>query len=76
MKNPRSVDELNYEDAFRELEEVVGAMETGEHSLDETLALFGRGQLLAKRCETLLDEAELRVRSLSGGELTEFPANP
>ncbi len=76
MKSPRPVEELNYEDAFRELEEVVGAMETGERSLDETLALFGRGQLLAKRCEALLDEAELRVRTLSGSELTDFPANP
>ncbi len=76
MKSPRLVEELNYEDAFRELEEVVGAMETGERSLDETLALFGRGQLLAKRCEALLDEAELRVRTLSGSELTDFPANP
>jgi exodeoxyribonuclease VII small subunit len=76
MTTPRPVEELNYEDAFRELEDVVAALENDEHTLEETLALFARGQMLAKRCETLLDEAELRVQTLSGGELAEFPANP
>lgn len=76
MKTPRPVEELNYEEAFGELEEVVGALESGEQTLEETLTLFARGQTLAKRCETLLDEAELRVKMLSGDELTDFPANP
>jgi exodeoxyribonuclease VII small subunit len=75
MKTPRPVEELNYEEAFGELEEVVAALESGEQTLEETLSLFGRGQTLAKRCETLLDEAELRVKMLSGDELTDFPAN-
>ena len=76
MTTPRPVEELSYEEAFRDLEEVVGALENDEHTLEETLAFFGRGQSLAKRCETLLDEAELRVKILSGGELTDFPENP
>jgi len=43
----------------------VYALETNEKSLDEAIALFERGQALAKHCAGLLDKAELRVRQLS-----------
>ncbi len=62
---------LNYEAAFAELQEVVSALEGEPPSLDEAMTLFERGQALAKRCMELLDKAELKVRKLSGGELSE-----
>jgi len=59
------VDELTYEQAFQELEQVVNALEGDRQTLEQSLALFERGQALARRCADLLDQAELRVRKLS-----------
>jgi len=71
-----AVDELTFEQAFQELEEIVHRLEEGRLSLDESLALFERGQALAARCGALLDNAELKVRQLTpkegGYELEDF----
>ncbi len=60
------IDELNYEQAFAELETVVASLESNQKSLEEAIGLFERGQALARRCSELLDQAELRVRQLGG----------
>lgn len=66
------VEELTYEQAFSELEYIISTLEDMEHSLDESLALFERGQALAKYCTDQLDQAELKVKQLLSGELAEF----
>ena len=66
------INELSYEQALIQLEEIVKALESEEHSLDKALALFERGQALTKHCTNLLDEAELKVKSLSGDEIADF----
>ena len=66
------MDELSYEEARAELESIVSALEEGNQKLEESMALFERGQALMKRCNELLEGAELKVRTLSGGELTAF----
>jgi exodeoxyribonuclease VII small subunit len=73
LKNvePKPVEELAYEPAYAELEGIISALETEQRPLDEALALFERGQALAKRCAELLDKAELKVRQLSGEGLAE-----
>jgi exodeoxyribonuclease VII small subunit len=73
MTTTRPADEeLSYEDAFAELEKIVSALETGEHTLDEAIAQYERGQFLAKYCANLLDKAELKVQQLSGDEIVDF----
>jgi exodeoxyribonuclease VII small subunit len=67
-----SLEELSYERALAELESIVAALETNDHSLDKALALFERGQELARYCAGLLDQAELKVQQLSGTELVDF----
>lgn len=69
------LDKMNYEQAFAELEAIVATLEAGEDSLDASLALYERGQALAKHCSALLDRAELTVRQLSGDELADLAAN-
>ena len=69
---PKPIDELTYEEAFAELEKIVAALESGEHSLEESMNLFERGQALNKRCADLLDKAELKIQALVGESLTEF----
>ncbi len=58
------VEELDFEEAFAELEAIVQQLEAGSQSLDEALALYERGVALAKRCQELLDQAELRIKQL------------
>jgi exodeoxyribonuclease VII small subunit len=52
---------LGYEQARDELVEVVRALETGGLGLDETVALWERGEALAKRCDECLAGARERV---------------
>jgi len=68
----KPVDELTYEQAFMEIETIVAALESDEHSLEDALSLFERGQALANHCADLLDKAELQVQQLSGDELVDF----
>ena len=57
--------DLTYEQAFQELEATVGQLEAGNLPMEEALALFERGQLLAARCTELLEVAELRLQQLT-----------
>jgi exodeoxyribonuclease VII small subunit len=52
----------------------VADLESEKHSLDYALALFERGQALAQRCTSLLDQAELKVQQVTGDQLTPFQA--
>jgi exodeoxyribonuclease VII small subunit len=56
---------LSFEDAFQELDDLVHQLEDGALSLDDSLALFERGQALAARCQQLLETAELKVQQLA-----------
>ena len=66
------IEELSYEQAFDELEKVVGALESEKHSLDDSLTHFERGQALAKHCTALLEKAELQIQQISGEDLIPF----
>jgi exodeoxyribonuclease VII small subunit len=59
------IQKMNFEAAFTALQENVTRLEAEDLPLDQSLALFERGQELAKRCAALLEEAELKVRQLS-----------
>ena len=65
MPKDTPIEKLTYEQAFQELESIVAALEDEGKPLEETLALFERGQLLAKHCAGLLDNAELKVQQLT-----------
>jgi exodeoxyribonuclease VII small subunit len=64
MAKKKPVEELTYEEAFAELQAVVTELESGELPLEESLALFERGQSLSKHCSALLEEAELKLKEL------------
>lgn len=53
--------ELSYEQAREELVSVVGKLEAGGASLEESLALWERGEALAARCEAWLEGARKRL---------------
>lgn len=79
MAKKKTVEQMRFEEAFEELAALVGQLESGDLPLEESLALFERGQALAARCSQLLEQAELKLRQLvpdqSGGySETDFEA--
>jgi len=58
------IEEMDYEKALSELESITANLESGKLSLEESMRLFERGQALASRCNQLLDEAELKIKSI------------
>ena len=61
---PQPLTDLTFEQAFAELEESVRTLERGDLPLEESLALYERGQELAAYCAKMLDEAELKVQQV------------
>ena len=68
--NDRPVDEMSFEEAMKELEQVVGQLERGDVALEQSIALYERGAALKARCEAKLKEAEEKVAkiTLDGGQ--------
>lgn len=59
-------DELSYEAARAELEDVVRRLEAGGLTLEESLALWERGEALASTCQDWLDGARARLDAVRG----------
>ena len=54
------------EEALEDLEQIVGRLEDGKLSLEESLILFERGIRLVRLCSSRLESAEQRIESLTG----------
>ena len=70
------IEDLSFEDAFNQLEDVVGKLESGDLSLDDSIALFERGMKLARHCSQMLDKAELVVNQLLPSPQGEYEVTP
>ena len=55
----------DFEQSMQALEDLVARMESGELSLEASLAAYERGVALYRHCQAALEQAELRVRLLS-----------
>lgn len=55
------IETLSFEDAMKELEEVVNRLEHGQVTLDQSIALYERGAKLRQHCERRLKDAQDRV---------------
>ncbi|GLR73070.1 exodeoxyribonuclease VII small subunit [Agaribacter marinus] len=60
-----STKNLSFEQAMQELEKIVSQMEQGDISLEESLKSFERGVTLARHSQSLLSEAEQKVKVLT-----------
>jgi exodeoxyribonuclease VII small subunit len=54
--------DLRYEQAVKELENLISDMESGKFSLEETLIAYQRGAALLKHCQGVLAQVEQQVR--------------
>lgn len=61
----KPVEEMSFEEAMKELERVVDALDGGEVPLEDSIALYQRGDALRKRCDKLLKEAEEKVHAIT-----------
>ena len=59
------VKKLSFERAMEELESIVKRLEDGKVPLEESVAIYERGEALKKRCEELLRQAEARVEKIT-----------
>ena len=58
---------LPFEQALAELEEIVRRLEQGSVSLEESIAIYERGEALKRHCEALLCGAEMRIEKITLG---------
>jgi exodeoxyribonuclease VII small subunit len=65
-ENPQlDVKQLSFERALEELELIVKRLEEGKVPLEESVAIYERGESLKRRCEELLRQAEARVDKIT-----------
>ena len=58
---------LSFEKALEELEGIVRRLEQGNVPLEESLAIYERGEALKKHCDALLQRAEARIEKITIG---------
>ena len=63
--NHADVSKLSFERAIEELETIVKRLEEGKVPLEESVAIYERGEVLKRRCEELLRQAEARVEKIT-----------
>jgi exodeoxyribonuclease VII small subunit len=63
----KPIEELSFEGALQELEAIVARLEQGEVDLEDSIALYERGQALKSHCEKKLKSAESRLEKIVMG---------
>jgi len=61
---PKDIAGLNFEDALKELEDIIQALESGDGGLDDAIRSYERGVALKQHCEAKLQEAQARVEKV------------
>ena len=61
---PADLQTISFEDALRELESIVTALEAGNVSLDDAIGAFECGTALKAHCQARLEEARMKVEQL------------
>ncbi|MFM9972009.1 MAG: exodeoxyribonuclease VII small subunit [Burkholderiales bacterium] len=65
----------SFEAALEELEKIVSNMESGDLSLEQSLAAHKRGRELGEYCQDLLSRAQQQVKVLEENTLKTFPGD-
>lgn len=67
------MEELNFEESMKKLEEIANELEKGNLSLDESVNKFEEGMKLSKKCSDFLNSAEKKITMLinDGNEIKE-----
>ncbi|MBI69991.1 MAG: exodeoxyribonuclease VII small subunit [Phycisphaerae bacterium] len=70
-KKQKKPEEMSFEEAANELDGIIEGIDKGEDDLETMMASHARGQLLVKRCQSLLEQAEQQLKTVDVEELDE-----
>lgn len=67
------MEEINFEEAMKKLEQITAELEKGDLSLDESVKKFEEGIKLSKECNKILEDSEKKINILinNDGNITE-----
>ena len=66
-EDPQNISDMSFEEALRALQQVVRQLEDGEVPLDQSIALYERGEKLRAACQARLDAAQARIEKIVSG---------
>lgn len=64
-KDNSDITALPFEEALKQLEAIVARLERGDVPLEESIAIYTRGEALKARCDALLKQAEARIEKIT-----------
>ena len=67
-KQKDNIDKLGFEEAIKELTNIVGKIEQGQIPLQDSLEQYEKGMALIKQCRTILQKAEERIEKITREE--------
>ena len=67
-ENKNDMSGLSFEDAIKQLGDIVGKIEQGQIPLQDSLAQYEKGMTLIKHCRGILAKAEKRIEKISEAE--------
>ncbi len=70
-KQNENISKLSFEEAIKELTNIVGKIEQGEIPLQDSLTQYEKGMALIKHCRTILQKAEKRIEKITEEKNTE-----
>ena len=62
------INKLTFEEALKELEEIVRGLENGSSALDDAINSYARGAAIKKHCEKKLNDAQMRIEKIVVGD--------
>ena len=71
----KKIEDMEYEEAYSELEKLVETLEGEQLSLEQTISFFEKGKNLIQHCQNLLDKAEMKVTQLTSQEIDDLAEN-
>lgn len=60
----KNVNQMEFEEALGELEEIVKVLEDGKSNLKDSVELYERGVVLKKRCDQILEATQLKINRI------------
>jgi exodeoxyribonuclease VII small subunit len=75
-KKPNQTPPKSFEEALKELEQILSGMEAGEVGLEDSLLKYDRGNFLIQYCRGVLNGAEKQIELLSKGADGELKSQP